>query len=98
MSGGDIRNAVLKAALAAAGEDTGDAFKAIHQRHFEDGIREVIAGRRVMQQSLFDPAAAPVRPGVIETARLLPAAGLLLGATALALLLSIAALLVALLR
>jgi SpoVK/Ycf46/Vps4 family AAA+-type ATPase len=97
VSGGDIRNAVLKAALAAAGEAGGDAFKAIHQRHLEDGIGEVIAGRRVMQQSLFEPAA-PARTGLIETARVLPGTGLLLAATALALLLSIAALLVALLR
>jgi SpoVK/Ycf46/Vps4 family AAA+-type ATPase len=52
-SGGDIRNAVLKAALGAAGEPGGDAFKAIHQRHLEEGIREVLAGKRVMRQSLF---------------------------------------------
>ena len=56
-SGGDIRNAVLKAALAAASEPGNDAFKAIHQRHLEDGMREVIAGKRVMQQSLFAPGS-----------------------------------------
>jgi hypothetical protein len=55
-SGGDIRNAVLKAAMAAAGEPGADAFKAIHQRHLEDGIRDVLAGKRVMKQSLFPPA------------------------------------------
>ena len=52
-SGGDIRNAVLKAAMAAASEPGGDAFKAIHQRHLEDGIQEVIAAKRVMRQSLL---------------------------------------------
>jgi SpoVK/Ycf46/Vps4 family AAA+-type ATPase len=52
-SGGDIRNAVLKAAMAAASESGRDAFKAIHQRHLEDGIREVVAAKRVMRQSLF---------------------------------------------
>jgi SpoVK/Ycf46/Vps4 family AAA+-type ATPase len=53
VSGGDIRNAVLKAALAAAGEPGHDATKAIHQRHLEAGIKEVIANGRVMRQSLF---------------------------------------------
>jgi SpoVK/Ycf46/Vps4 family AAA+-type ATPase len=56
-SGGDIRNAVLKAAMAAAGEPGHDAAKSIHQRHFEQGMREVLAGRKVMQQSLVTPAA-----------------------------------------
>ena len=54
VSGGDIRNAVLKAALAAAAEPGSDGSKAIHQRHLEEGIRDVLAGKRVMQQSLFD--------------------------------------------
>jgi len=61
VSGGDIQNAVLKAALAAAAEPIPDASKKIHQHHFEAGIKEVIAGKRVMQQSLFadQPAATP---------------------------------------
>jgi SpoVK/Ycf46/Vps4 family AAA+-type ATPase len=54
VSGGDIRNAVLKAALAAAAESGPSSAKRIHQRHFEAGIEEVIAGKRVMRQSLFD--------------------------------------------
>jgi SpoVK/Ycf46/Vps4 family AAA+-type ATPase len=53
VSGGDIRNAVLKAALAAAAEPGADSAKRIHQRHLEAGIEEVIAGKRVMRQSLF---------------------------------------------
>jgi len=53
VSGGDIRNAVLKAALAAAAETGPDSAKRIHQHHFEAGIQEVIAGKRVMRQSLF---------------------------------------------
>ena len=52
-TGGDIRNAVLKAAMAAASENGRDASKMIHQRHLEDGIRDVLAGKRVMRQSLF---------------------------------------------
>jgi SpoVK/Ycf46/Vps4 family AAA+-type ATPase len=59
-SGGDIHNAVLKAAMMAAGEPGPDADKAIHQRHFEEGIREVIAGRRVMRQTVApSPEARP---------------------------------------
>ena len=57
VSGGDIRNAVLKAALAAAGEPLRDTHKLIHQRHLDEGIRDVIAGKRVMKQSLFEDHA-----------------------------------------
>jgi SpoVK/Ycf46/Vps4 family AAA+-type ATPase len=53
VSGGDIRNAVLKAALTAAAEPGPDSTKRIHQHHFEAGVDEVIAGKRVMRQSLF---------------------------------------------
>src|SRR5256884_2806013 len=42
VSGGDIQNAVLKAALAAAAEPIPDASKKIHQHHFEAGIKDVI--------------------------------------------------------
>jgi SpoVK/Ycf46/Vps4 family AAA+-type ATPase len=56
VSGGDIRNAVLKAAMAAAGEPGRDSDKLIHQRHFEDGIRDVIAGKRVMNQTISPTA------------------------------------------
>jgi len=52
-SGGDIRNAVLKAAMAAAAEPGSDAGKAIHQHHFEQAMREVLVAKQVMGQSLF---------------------------------------------
>ena len=58
-SGGDIKNAVLKAAAAAAAEAGHDGGKAIHQRHFERAMDDVLAGKAVMQQSLFDDAALP---------------------------------------
>jgi SpoVK/Ycf46/Vps4 family AAA+-type ATPase len=58
VSGGDIRNAVLKAALAAAAVPGPDSHKRIHQHHFEASIEEVIAGKRVMRQSLFELEAA----------------------------------------
>jgi SpoVK/Ycf46/Vps4 family AAA+-type ATPase len=53
VSGGDIKNAVLKAAAAAAAEPGSDFGKKIHQRHFEAAIEEVIAAHKVMQQSVF---------------------------------------------
>jgi SpoVK/Ycf46/Vps4 family AAA+-type ATPase len=51
--GGDIRNAVLKAALLAAAEPGPDADKRIHQEHFIRGMEDVIAGKRVMRQSIL---------------------------------------------
>ena len=85
VSGGDIRNAVLKAALAAAAEPGRDSTKALHQRHFEDGIRDVIAGKLVMRQSLFDvtapPDTVPARSNMIAIA--LAAAAVLLSLVAL---------------
>jgi hypothetical protein len=54
--------AVLKAALAAASEAGNDATKQIHQRHFEEGIREVLAARKVMQQTIRQPQADASNP------------------------------------
>jgi SpoVK/Ycf46/Vps4 family AAA+-type ATPase len=61
VSGGDIRNAVLKAALLAAAQPGPDSAKRIHQHHFDASIEEVMVGKRVMQQSLFagDPLVRP---------------------------------------
>jgi hypothetical protein len=53
-SGGDIKNAVLKAAQIATVEPGPDVDKRIHQRHFIQGMEEVIAAEAVMGQSLFD--------------------------------------------
>ncbi len=66
-SGGDIKNAVIKAASAAALEPGAEVSKRIHQRHFERGIEEVIGAKDVMKQSLMgegsdvDPVARAVR-------------------------------------
>jgi SpoVK/Ycf46/Vps4 family AAA+-type ATPase len=69
VSGGDIQNAVLKAALAAAAEPIPDASKKIHQHHFEDGMNEVMASKRVMQQSIFaDRSVAMPEAEVLESA------------------------------
>ncbi|MDF2440811.1 MAG: hypothetical protein JWN98_1795 [Abditibacteriota bacterium] len=54
VSGGDIKNAVLKAAQIATSEPGPDAEKKIHQRHFEQAMQEVLAAKKVMEQSLFD--------------------------------------------
>ncbi len=54
-SGGDIKNAVLKAAVAAAAEPGPDDAKAIRQVHFERAMEEVISAKRVMRQSVLDP-------------------------------------------
>ena len=56
-TGGDIKNAVLKAAQMAIAEPGPDVEKRIEQRHFETGMEEVLASRRVMDQSLFGAAA-----------------------------------------
>ncbi len=66
-SGGDIKNAVLKAAQIATGEPGPDAEKRIHQRHFVQGMAEVMAAENVMSQSLFDdPNGAGPIAGVMD--------------------------------
>ena len=66
-SGGDIKNAVLKAAQIATTEPGPDAEKRIHQRHFVQGMEEVLSAEGVMSQSLFDtPGAAGRAGGVLE--------------------------------
>src|SRR5215467_3729740 len=52
-SGGDIKNAVLKAASAAAAGTGPDAEKKIGRLHFESAMEEVISAKGIMQQSLF---------------------------------------------
>lgn len=54
LSGGEIKNAVLKAAAAAAAEPGSDVVKVIYQRHFERAAEDVLAAKQVMQQSLYD--------------------------------------------
>src|SRR5690242_1082114 len=53
-TGGDIKNAVIKAAAAAAAELGPDLGKEIGQGHFESAIQEVLTAKTVMRQSLFD--------------------------------------------
>ena len=68
-SGGDIKNAVLKAAQSATTEPGPDAAKLIHQRHFVQGMEEVIAGTTIMAQSLFENGGAPDPLGTMEGCR-----------------------------
>lgn len=64
-SGGEIKNAVLKAAAAAAAEAGPESGKMIHQRHFESAIEDVLAAKSVMKQSLFgDERVVPHDPVV----------------------------------
>ncbi|MEO7217637.1 MAG: ATP-binding protein [Gemmatimonadaceae bacterium] len=53
-SGGEIKNAVLKAAAMAASDPATSSPRAIHQAHFEAAMREVLLAKSVMRQSLFD--------------------------------------------
>ncbi len=88
VSGGDIHNAVLKAAMAAAAEPGPASAKQIQQRHLEEGIRDVLAGRRVMRQSV-----GPVNADALVTSTALRVP---LAIALLALVLALAALVVAL--
>jgi SpoVK/Ycf46/Vps4 family AAA+-type ATPase len=98
-SGGDIRNAVLKAAMAAAAETGRDALKAIHQRHLEDGIRQVLDGKQVMRQSVL-VESPPLTSNPWYTALLVREAGLrtVLVMSTIAVLLAVIALIVAIIN
>jgi SpoVK/Ycf46/Vps4 family AAA+-type ATPase len=107
VTGGEIRNAVLKAALAAAAEDEPAGERRIHQHHFVRAMDDVLAGRRVMRQSIMDPVGDDPRAqdpaarlatsfaalGELRTVALAGA-----GVAATALLTAVAALIIALLR
>jgi len=102
-SGGDIKNAVLKAAAAAAAEPGPDLAKKIHQHHFVAAAEEVLAAKSVMRQSIFaDDAAARDDPmlqairGAEERWRAVALAGIVAGGGGL--IAGIAALIVALAR
>jgi SpoVK/Ycf46/Vps4 family AAA+-type ATPase len=62
VSGGDIKNAVLKAASAAAAEPGPDGEKRISRQHLESAIEEVISAKAIMQQSLFTDATGTPDP------------------------------------
>ena len=100
VSGGDIRNAVLKAALAAAAEEGPDDAKRIHQRHFIAAMEDVVHAKAVMKQSVIEPPERPYETALIETRQMLEqmrTMGTLTAAAAgAALLLAVAALVLAL--
>ena len=70
VSGGDIKNAVLKAAAVAAAQPGPELSKRITQSDFESAMEDVLAAKSVMQQSLFsDSRSAPadiVNPRAVE--------------------------------
>jgi len=85
-SGGDIKNAVIKAAAAAASEPGSDLAKKINQRHFEAAMEDVVSARSIMRQSiLVDEVHAPSIIPTIDAPRLWLAAlaGVTLGGLAL---------------
>ena len=100
VSGGDIRNAVLKAALAAAAEEGPDDAKRIHQRHFIGAMEDVVHAKAVMKQSVIEAPERPYEAALTETRQMLEQmriAGTLTAAAAgAALLLAVAALVIAL--
>ncbi len=100
VSGGDIQNAVLKAALAAAAEPIPDLSKKIQQQHFEVGMEEVMASKRVMQQSIFADQAALTSESELPTSAIASQASQLLayGLPGMTLLIALIALGVALLK
>ena len=71
VSGGDIRNAVLKAALAAAAEDGPDELKRIHQQHFINAMDEVVGAKSVMRQSVLESPTTQYESAMEESRRLL---------------------------
>jgi SpoVK/Ycf46/Vps4 family AAA+-type ATPase len=89
-SGGDIKNAVLKAAQLATFEPGPDSGKVIHQRHFVAGMEDVMGAQSVMAQSLYEAGNVPAQVAATERQILLVSVGALVTA--------IAALVVALLR
>lgn len=52
VSGGDMKNAVLKAAQMALMEEGPDSGKRVFHRHFEAGMRDVLASKKVMEQTM----------------------------------------------
>jgi AAA+ superfamily predicted ATPase len=62
VSGGDIKNAILKAAQRAAAEPGPDEEKQISQHHLVEAMEEVQGAKRVMAQNLFGEEALPPAP------------------------------------
>lgn len=75
VSGGDIKNAVLKGAAAAAAEGS----RKIHQQHFERAMADVLSGKEIMKQSLFEEPFDPFAEAVRKMEARLTAAVLLAG-------------------
>jgi len=102
VSGGDIKNAVIKAAAAAAAEPGPDLGKRISQRHFECATEEVLSAKSIMQQSLFaeNGVAAPDPVNVLRAVEARWRTGMLvaLGLAATALVVALVAVALVLLR
>ena len=62
VAGGDIKNAVLKAAQMAAAEQGADEDKLIHQRHLVAAMEQTLKHKEVMQQNAVDPFGSSLLP------------------------------------
>jgi SpoVK/Ycf46/Vps4 family AAA+-type ATPase len=71
VSGGDIRNAVLKAALSAAAGDGPDQRKRIHHRHFVTAMEEVGQAKNIMRQSVIESPTQQHDAALAETREML---------------------------
>lgn len=96
-SGGEIKNAVLKAAAMAASEPGIEGPRAIVQRHFQAAMTDVLGAKSVMRQSLFDAEENPAETQVTRAlegaeARWTSAMRLTLGVAGVALALAVVAL------
>ena len=96
VTGGDIRNAVLKAAAAAATEPSNGGPLAIRHGHLEIGAQDVIAGKRVMQQSLFSTDLVPLANVPVPALPTLPGVAWAMPLSVVAVILALAALIAAL--
>ena len=101
-TGGDIKNAVIKAAAAAASEAGSDLGKQIARKHFEAAIQDVLAAKSIMQQSLFaeETTVGSDRASTLRTSELRGRAmlGVALAVAFTALLVGVAALALAIFR
>jgi ATP-dependent 26S proteasome regulatory subunit len=92
-SGGDIKNAVIKAAAAAAAEPGPDLTKKIAQHHFEAAMDDVLSARSVMKQSILDVpvSSLPAIPEAIQPPQLWTATMLSMAGAGIAVILSVIA-------
>ena len=96
-----IEPSTAEQADALAAEQGHDASKRIHQRHFEEAMRDVLGAKNVMQQSLYSDIQRGEEKSLTDVLKTIEhrwrrIAAFALGVAAIALLAALAALLIAL--